>query len=262
MKKRTFLTVPAMALGALSLAAAPAMAANGDDAGSWSGQTSLESMNDSGTSGNAMIEVHGNEATVTVDVSGADKTFQDGPFPHAQHIHIAGNGVCPGPDADKDGDGAVSTVEGQPAYGKIGTSLTTKGDTSADSALAVKRFPGGSSYEYERTFELNDATAESFQDGTAVVVVHGVDPANLSDEAADKKSELNPDLPLAATMPAACGAIDVSQVGAMPEGGPDTGAPVQSADDSGIVLGAGIGALAVAGLGGGAWALRRRSTRA
>lgn len=260
MKKRMLLTAPALALGALSLAAAPAMAA--DDGGSWSGQTSLESMNDSGTTGDAMIEVHGNEATVTLDVSGAAETFKDGPFPHAQHIHIAGEGVCPGPEADKDGDGAVSTVEGKPAYGTIGTSLTTEGDTSADSALAVKRYPGGSSYTYERTFELNDDTAKSFADGTAVVVVHGVDPANLSDEAAKKKSELNPDLPLAATMPAACGEINVSQVGAMPEGGPDTGSPVPPADNSDLGLGIGIGAVSVAALGGGAWALRRRSTRA
>lgn len=259
MKKRTLLTAPALALGALSLAAAPAMAA--DDGGSWSGQTTLESMNNSGTSGDAMIEVHHGKATVTVNISGAAKTFQDGPFPHAQHIHIEGEGVCPSPDADKDGDGVVSTVEGKPAYGGIGTSLTTKGDTGADSALAVKRFPGGGSYNYERTFEINDDTAKALADGSAVVVVHGVNPKKLSDEAAEKKSELNPDLPLAATIPAACGELDVSQVGAMPEGGPDTGSPVPPADNSELVLGVGIGAVSVAAIGGGTWALRRRSSR-
>lgn len=262
MRTKKLIAVPALALGALALTAGPAMAQTGDDSDSWSGQASLEALNDSGTSGDAMLELHGSEATVSINVSGAAATFMDGPFPHAQHIHIAGDGVCPGPEADENGDGAVSTVEGQPFYGEIGTSLTTEGDTGADSALAVERFPGGESYNYERTFELNDATAEALADGTAVVVVHGVDPANLSTEAAEAMSELDPELPLAATLPAACGEVSVSQMGQMPEEGADTGSPVQTSDDSGIALGVGIGAVSVAVLGGGAWALRRRSTRA
>lgn len=258
MRTKTFLAAPVLALGALTMFAAPAMA---DEEDAWSGQASLESLNDSGTSGDATMEVHGNEATVTITISGAAATFMDGPFPHAQHIHIGADGVCPGPEADADGDGTVSTVEGQPFYGEIGTSLTTEGDTGVDSALAVERFPGGASYDYERTFELNDATAAGLEDGTAVVVVHGLDPANMSAEAAEKPSELNPDLPLAATAPAACGEIAVSQMSAMPEGGADTGSPVQPADDN-TALTVGLGALAVAVLGGGAWAVRRHSTRA
>ncbi|MEW1981020.1 hypothetical protein AB0333_08840 [Citricoccus sp. NPDC079358] len=154
----------------------------------------------------------------------------------------------------------MSTPEGQPFYGMIGTSLTTEGDTGVDSALAIERFPGGSSYTYERTFELNDDTAASLADGTAVVVVHGVDPTLLSAEAQEKMSELNPELPLAATLPAACGTVTASQMGEMPEGGADTGSPVQQEDNSGMLVGA--GALAVAALGGGAWALNRRSSRA
>ena len=259
MRTKTLWVAPALALGAMTMWAAPAMA---DTEDSWSGQASLEAMNDSGTSGEAMVELHGSEATVTINVSGAAETFMDGPFPHAQHIHVAAEGVCPGPEADENGDGAVSTVEGHPFYGHIGTSLTTEGDTSPDSALAVERFPGGESYTYERTFELNDDTAQALAEGTAVVVVHGVDPANLSDEAAEAMSELDPELPLAATLPAACGEVAVSQMGQMPEEGADTGSPVQTSDDSDLALGAGIGALAVAVLGGGVWAVRRHSTRA
>ncbi|HIZ35244.1 MAG TPA: hypothetical protein H9815_05665 [Candidatus Ruania gallistercoris] len=259
MRTKTLWVAPALALGAMTMWAAPAIA---DTEDSWSGQASLEAMNDSGTSGEATLELHGSEATVTIDVSGAAETFMDGPFPHAQHIHIAGEGVCPGPDADENGDGAVSTVEGHHYYGEIGTSLTTEGDTSADSALAIDRFPGGDAYTYERTFELNDDTAKALAEGTAVVVVHGVDPANLSDEAAEAMSELDPELPLAATLPAACGEVAVSQMGQMPEEGADTGSPVQTSDDSDLALGTGIGALAVVVLGGGVWAVRRHSTRA
>ncbi|MGO1884757.1 MAG: hypothetical protein ACTH3G_05280 [Citricoccus sp.] len=270
--RKKMLLAPVIALGALTLTASPALAHSGHGGGdatgsttsthegAWSGQATLDPLNDSGTSGQAMIELDGNEATVTVDVTGAAETFMEGPFPHAQHIHIASQGVCPGPEADTDGDGAISVPEGHPFYGEIGTSLTTEGDTSADSALAVERFPGGSAYNYERTFELNDATAASLADGTAVVVVHGVDPTKLSAEAQEKPSELDPSLPLAATLPAACGTVNVSQMGQMPEGGADTGSPVQQQDTSGIFLG--VGALAVAALGGGAWMVSRRSSRA
>ncbi|REE05172.1 hypothetical protein [Citricoccus muralis] len=271
--RKKMLLAPVIALGALTLTASPALAHSGHGGegsttgtttstheGAWSGQATLDPLNDSGTSGQAMIELDGNEATVTVNVSGAAETFMDGPFPHAQHIHIASQGVCPTPEADTDGDGAISVPEGHPFYGEIGTSLTTEGDTSADSALAIERFPGGSAYNYERTFELNDATAASLADGTAVMVVHGVDPAKLSAEAQEKPSELDPALPLAATLPAACGTVNVSQMGQMPEGGADTGSPVQQSDTSGIFLG--VGALAVAALGGGAWAVSRRSSRA
>ncbi|UFU06567.1 NPXTG-anchored protein [Ruania halotolerans] len=257
MRNRMLLTVPAIALGALTLTAAPAMA---DTHESWSGQASLESLNDSGTTGEAMIELNGSEATVSINVSGAAATFMDGPFPHAQHIHIGADGVCPDPSADTDGDGAVSTPEGVPFYGEVSTSLTTEGDTSADSALAIDRFPGGDAYTYERTFELNDDTAAALADGTAVVVIHGVDPANLSEEAAEKMSPLNEELPLAATLPAACGTVNVSQMGAMPEGGADTGSPVQPVDNTGLAVGVAAGALVLAG--GGAWAMRRNSTRA
>ena len=84
--KLRLLAVPTLALGALALSATPSFA-HGPD--SWSGQATLNSMNNSGTTGQAMVEVHGTEAKVTVNVTGAAETFMDGPFPHAQHIHIA-----------------------------------------------------------------------------------------------------------------------------------------------------------------------------
>ncbi|KLU08836.1 hypothetical protein [Kocuria sp. SM24M-10] len=246
MHKKMLFAAPALALGALSMAAAPA-AAHAED--SWSFQTTLNTLNGSGTTGQAMVDLHGTEATVTINVSGAAETFMDGPFPHAQHFHIGAQGMCPGPDADTDGDGVVSTPEGQPFYGMIGTSLTTEGDTSADSGLAVERFPGGSAYTYERTFEVSPEAAEAIKNGTASVVVHGVDPTLLPAAAAEKQSSLNPDLPLAATLPAACGTLSASQMGAMPDGGADTGV-AQQTGDTGNTAGyavAGAGVLAVAG---------------
>ena len=256
--KMRLLAVPTLALAALAVSASPALA-HGED--SWSGQAMLNTMNNSGTTGQAMVDVHGTEATVTVNVAGAAETFMDGPFPHAQHIHIAAQGVCPGPDADTDGDGVVNTTEGHPFYGHIGSSLTTEADTSADSALAVERFPGGSAYSYERTFELTPETAASLENGSAVIVVHGVDPTLMPAAAAEKMSDLDPTLPAAATLPAACGTVTASQMGAMPEGGADTG--VQTAAGNGAATGiaaAGAGTLALAGA---AMAMRRRrSTRA
>lgn len=224
--------------------AAPATAAQAEH----SYHATLDPINDSGASGMVTITMNGDQATVSLHATGLPQTFKDAPYPHAQHIHISGQGVCPDPSADKNGDGIVSTVEGVPAYGKVGTSLTTSGDTSANSAVAVKRFPGGSSYDYTRTFTLNSDTAQSLQDGTGVVVVHGLNPANLSEEAANAKSKLDPSLPLAATAPALCGELTM-----MPAGGADTGSgSTTGVEDLGwYVAGGGM-------LVGGAWLLSRR----
>lgn len=274
MRKSQFLTVPATAIGILALSASPALAHNGVDhsagemhestytaepSSAWSAMTTLDALNNSGTTGDVMVDVNGNQATVTMEVTGAAETFMDGPFPHAQHIHIGADGVCPPPEADTDGDGAVNVAEGMPFYGDIATSLTTEGDSSADSALAVERFPGGSAYTYERTLTIDDTTSQAIQDGTAVIVVHGVDPTKLSEEAQGKQSELDDSLPLAATLPAACGALNTSQMEAMPEGGADTGvAQQQSSTAETVAIGGGTLALLAAGV----YALRRRATRA
>lgn len=220
-------------------------------------RTTLQPLNNSGGSGQATVDLDGDQATVTVSYEGLAETFQGGPFPHAQHIHIAGRGECPDPSADENGDGVVSTLEGQPSYGPIGTSLTTEGDTSADSGLAVERFPGGPSTDYQRTFTLNQESAESVRNGTGVIVVHGLDPTTLSTEAQEAKSELDPSLPLAATAPALCGALSGSQVGTMPNGGVDTGGGGTAG--TGDVWMFGIGGLALAGAAGaGVLAVRRR----
>ncbi|MCH8560734.1 hypothetical protein [Nesterenkonia sp. DZ6] len=269
MFKSKLFAVPTLALGAMLLGAGPAMAhsehggatdgaATSTSSGSWSFQANLDPLNNSGTVGDVLIEGQGNQATVYMTVDGAAETFMDGPFPHAQHIHFGAQGTCPGPEADVDGDGAINVEEGAPFYGGIGTSLTTEGDTSPDSGLAVERFPGGSSYTYERSLEIPDDVLASIVDGTGVVVVHGVDPAVLTEEAANKQSELDESLPNAATLPAACGTLTASQMDGMPEGGADTGVSggSQGAD---IAMAAGGGALALGAIGAGAFFMRQRT---
>ncbi|MGJ9407449.1 hypothetical protein ACHABQ_14140 [Nesterenkonia aurantiaca] len=267
MRTSKFFAVPTIALGAMLLSAGPAMAQtdNGGEADgttdqnqSWSFQADLDTLNNSGTVGDVLIEGQGNQATVYMTVEGAAETFMDGPFPHAQHIHIGAQGQCPGPEADEDGDGVVSTPEGEPFYGPIGTSLTIEGDTSPDSGLAIDDFPGGSSYTYERTLELSDEALASVVDGTGVVVVHGVNPELMPEEAAAKQSFLDPELPLAATLPAACGTLTASQMGEMPEGGADTGVS-GGAQGSNMALAAGGGALALGAIGAGAYFMRQRT---
>ncbi|GAA1163000.1 hypothetical protein [Nesterenkonia sandarakina] len=271
MRKSKFFAVPTLALGAMLLSAGPAMAHSGhgpetdgaatlDESQTWSSQASLASLNNSGTIGDVLIEGQGNQATVYMTVEGAAETFMDGPFPHAQHIHFGAQGVCPPDSADQNGDGAVNVEEGAPFYGGIGSSLTIEGDTSADSALAVERFPGGSSYTYERTIELPDDVVDSISSGTGVVVVHGVDPTLLSEEAANAPSELDESLPLAATLPAACGTLLASQMEQMPEGGADTGVAGGSSEGTGMALAAGGGALALGAIGAGAYVMRKRTS--
>lgn len=255
-KKATLLFVPALALGAAVLTAAPAFAASADaSGGSSTYQTDLGALNGSGASGTAMITVTGDQAKVTMSVKGLAETFNGNPYPHVQHIHIGGQGTCPAPSADKNGDGIVDTVEGQPAYGMIGTTLSSSGDTSKAAATDLKVAGMGGSYDYNRTFTLNADTAAAIKAGNAQIVVHGLDPATLSKKAQGEKSNLVPSLPLAATSPALCGNLAVSQMGTMPKGGAQTGGGSTSSGVDLGLLGLG-GALLLAA--GGTVIVRRR----
>lgn len=133
-------------------------------------------------------------------------------LPHAQHVHGVGAGVCP--SADRAGeDGLISTADGIADYGSVQTSLTTRGDTSAMSALAVDRFPvanPGNFFLYGRTLRIGtDIPAEVGYDlDNFHVVVHGIDiNGNGAYDFDAGVSSLDPSLPLEATVPAACGEI-------------------------------------------------------
>ncbi|HET6626521.1 MAG TPA: hypothetical protein VFG63_09035 [Nocardioidaceae bacterium] len=241
MRKPLTLLVP-LAAAALTVAMSPTAAfADGAD-GTY--QTTLDPLNGSSGSGMAMISVTGDQASIDLSWSGLPETFMDAPYPHVQHIHIGNRGECPSPSDDANGDGIVDTVEGQPAYGAIGTTLSTKGDTSAAAGTNIKIAPGGSSLDYSRTITLSQDTLDALASGTGVIVVHGLDPATLSKKAANAKSNLVPELPLAATSPALCGALSAS-----PTGGVATGSGSTSGVENVALFGAGGGLLAAAGVG-------------
>ncbi|MDN5856713.1 MAG: hypothetical protein L0K86_28525, partial [Actinomycetia bacterium] len=148
MRKPAKLLAPVAAAGVVVLMAPGAAVA---DHANGTYQTTLDPLNGSSGSGMATISVTGDQATVDLSWSGLPETFKDAPYPHVQHIHIGARGACPSPSADTNGDGIVDTVEGQPSYGSIGTTLSTKGDTSAEAGTNIKIAPGGGSVDYSRT---------------------------------------------------------------------------------------------------------------
>ncbi len=209
----------------------------------------LTELNNSGASGRATVSVEGNMVTVNIPATGLVANQ-----PHAQHIHIGGQNTCPSAGADQDGDGFISVVEGQPSYGPIMVSLTTEGDVSANSGLAVERMPtadANGAVSYSRTFPLPaGVTAADVAKG--VIVQHGIDPNRTGKYDGEKKSELNPQLPFEATAPADCGKL-VSMAGM-----PASGAGGLAGSDNMPVLGLG---LIGSGLAAGALLVARRRAR-
>jgi hypothetical protein len=208
----------AIAVGGFALAAAPAGAAT------VSYQANLAPLNNSGASGTLMLTLDGDQATITENATGLASTFSGAPYPHVQHIHIDGMGTCPTTAADTNGDGVVNTTEGGPSYGAIGTTLSVSGPTTPAAGTVLNIAPSGATINYSRTITLDAKTVASIQANKAVIVVHGLDPTKLSAKAQGEKSDLVPTLPLAATSPALCGALAVSQTSAVPTGGAATGA--------------------------------------
>jgi hypothetical protein len=246
----------AFALPTVAIAAAAfpllTMTAASAHSGSHSYQADLSALNQSGVSGTGMVTLDGTTATVTIQATG----LVDG-APHAQHFHFGAKGACPTDADDKDGDGFVSVSEGAPFYGDIGTSLTTKGDTSPKSGLAVDRFPTDGNESYSRTLEVSPDVAAAFENGTAVLVLHGVDKDGSGTYDGDVKSDLDPSLPMEATAPAACGAFTAAQMGTAPAGGAETGGGSTAGVEQQTAIG--VGAVALVGAAAaGAVAYRRR----
>jgi hypothetical protein len=91
-------------------------------------------------------------------------------------------------------------------------SLTTEGDTSPESVLAIDRYDtateGTLNYERDGLFEAADGVAEAIADGKGVVVIHGVDYNGSGAYDGEAMSDLNPALPAEATDPAMCGVLE------------------------------------------------------
>ncbi len=170
-------------------------------------KANLLPLNNSGGHGRANVDVVGNRAHVEIDVFRLAKNL-----PHVQHIHFSklARNECPNA-ADAGQDHQLSTTDGAPAYGRIRQSLTTKGDTSAKSALAVNRFPttpkGTERYDRRITF-ASSKVAKAIRNGKGVIVIHGVDyNGNGEYDFSSGRSELDPSLPAEATDPAICGVL-------------------------------------------------------
>ncbi len=114
---------------------------------------------------------------------------------------------------DSNGDFRLTTAEGLPGYGPIQVSLTTRGDTSPGSGLAVTRFPTADNgrIDYDRDTRTSPEVARAIARGEAVVVIHGVDYNNNGTYDFDSAgaSELDSTLPAEATDPAACGVLQM-----------------------------------------------------
>jgi hypothetical protein len=252
MQKALRVIAPLAAIAApLAFTVSPAMAATGT-----SYQATLNPLNHATGSGMATISLNGNTATVTESWSGLASQFNGAAYPHVQHIHFGGAGACPTTAADKNGDGVISTTDGAAAYGGIGATLSTSGDTSPAAGTNIKIAPAGPSTNYHRTIQLDPQVASAIKSGNAVIVVHGLDPATLSKQAQGEKSDLVPSLPLAATSPALCGVVH-----AMPAGGVATGTGSTSGMEDSSLLGL-AGGLFVAGAGTALFTVRRKTVKA
>lgn len=231
----------------MALMAMSATAGFAQESTSYTGD--LTEINDSGASARVEMTLEGTSLDVKITGSGFTASA-----PHAQHIHgvIGSASQCPTADADADGDGLITTAEGVPSYGGVLQALTTEGDTSGDSALAVDRFPVASedgSIDYQRTFELPEDVAGDL--GNLHVAMHGIDLNGDGEYNGDAVSSLDPSLPLEATIPAACGTL-----AAMPAGGVATGAG-GTADGMNTMPSTAVMLLSLVGLVGAGAAIRR-----
>jgi hypothetical protein len=221
------------ALLALPAAAALLILAPGAAFADESVSVQLDPLNHSNAAGTATLTTTGNgDLRISIRSHGLVPNS-----PHAQHLHGSTAGMdfhCPDMSADKDGNGYVSTEEGMPVYGDIFVSLTTKGDTSPASGLAVDRMPmadAKGNLSYDRTIAGRDLPP-----GTIVhlkdlhVVQHGIDangnhkydiPA-LGESTVAKSAGLD-GIPEEATDPALCGMVSGAAAGSMPIGGVATG---------------------------------------
>lgn len=254
MRKHLFLLAP---FAVAALAAAPLATASAQTTQTFMANLQPVPTNNVTGFGSATVTLNGTTITVHETVSGLL-----GGVPHAQHIHIvtSGKGACPTAADAKQHNGhlSIDVMDGAPKYGMVMISLTTSGDTSDQSALAVDRMPTGSSFTYDRTFTISAADAQAIRNGQASIVVHGIDyNGNGKWDDVLGPSELDPSLPAEATDPALCGTLVASQMSTVPSGGAATGGGSTAGLQDVQLLGIGAALVAAGGLGVAA-VIRRR----
>jgi len=209
-------TITKLAPLALALALPLTFAGSGVAAASSGNATANLSpvpLNGSHASGTASVTVHGNRIDVSVDVRNILANN-----PHAAHIHFGADALheCPTAAADVDGNGHINTTEGAPSYGPVTVALTTSGDTSPASTLAIDRYstaPGGNINYARGHIKVSKAVARAILASQAVIVIHGNDYNNDGMYDGAEKSDLNSSLPTEATDPNLCGVLNGSPRG-------------------------------------------------
>lgn len=201
-------------IATVGILGASVMSASGEPTRAASGPTqthaNLRPLNNSGVTGNADVTVRGRNLEVDLDSRHLLKGM-----PHAEHIHFGAQArhECPTVRDDDNADHRISTAEGQPAYGPVRVSLTTRGDTSPKSTLAIKRYPMARHHQihYNRKgIEVSARVARAIRNGNAVLVIHGIDyNHNGKYDFSAGRSELDPSLPAEATDPVTCGVLKV-----------------------------------------------------
>jgi hypothetical protein len=258
---RLLLAAPAAAV----LLAIPTAAHAGESV-----QVKMLDLNDTGATGNATLTAtDAGDLKIVLDATGMTPNS-----PHAQHIHGSTNGMdfmCPDKSDDADGNGFVSTEEGLPKYGDIHISLTTTGDTTKASGLAVDRMPMADAVgnlSYTRTIPAADLPAGTIAHLKDLhVVQHGIDVNDNGRYDMEGLGEstfatsLGVDgIPEEATDPATCGMVTGAAAGSMPAGGVDTGDGSTAPTSTPLMYG--FAALALAGAGAALVGRRRLGARA
>lgn len=172
----------------------------------------IDPLNNSGVTGRAHIRFDGKRGKVSIDARGLLKDA-----PHAIHIHFSkqARNECPTNRDDANGDHRLTATEGNPAYGPFRVSLTTRGDTSPASGLALDRFPTTprGTLNYDRTIKFtNWKDRRGIKNGKGVLVIHGLDYNNNGKyDFGAGASELDPSgaTPAEGTDTAACGVLKV-----------------------------------------------------
>jgi hypothetical protein len=257
MKKSTALSMAVLAATAPLIALAPTASADGMGRhGELKLHARLDPVPTNRVHGHgwARVSLQGDKATVRIKVKGLLKRHV-----HVQHIHIAAKGKCPPASAARMHRHhlAISTPDGAPFYGAVGTSLTLTGDTGPGSAFDFKRYPDRGDYFYSRTVKVDRKTARSLRDGTGVIVVHGIDfNHNGRYDFVLGESQVVPGVPLEKTAPALCGPLKKGP------GGPIHGGVGGTQADDSVTLSAAAAGGALLITAAGAFALRRRRSEA
>lgn len=164
---------------------------------------------DATPSGEARLEIRGDSLTITVEARGLPPRMT-----HLQHFHGFEDGSdarCPGPEADRNGDGVVDVTE---TAAMAGTTMVPFHGDPENMEIDADTYPEADdqgAYSYRHTVPLAgllSAFTEKFGGsldlGRRVVFIHGVPEQTQLPETAETKAGL----PAHVTVPIACGELE------------------------------------------------------